>query len=144
MSKKANFIIIIVYAMLLIGCTTKAPKDFDLKQLTRVDVEVVKVDENYEETRSITDEETLEIVRKNFMQIKWEPNAEPKMARKEDVMATLFFTYDENMPERLFEYQIWFNQSNKSATIISNNQKEGIGTLHKENAEILEKVLIIK
>ncbi|MEH7178053.1 hypothetical protein [Neobacillus vireti] len=66
------------------------------------------------------------------------------MARKEDVKATLFFKYDENMPERLFEYQIWFNQSNDTAMIISSNVKEGYGTLDKENAQALEKILLNK
>ncbi|WP_342431772.1 hypothetical protein [Neobacillus sp. FSL H8-0543] len=147
MSKKTNicFIICIISAMFLIGCTNKAPNEFDFKQLTRVDVEVVKADDDsYEEAGMITDEETIDALRKAFEQIKWKPNVEPKMARKEDVKATLFFRYDENMPERLFEYQIWFNQSNDTATIISNNVKEGYGTLDKENAKTLENILFHK
>lgn len=115
------------------------PTEFHLNQLTRVDVEVVK-DEAYEEVVMITDEETIERLRNIFTQIEWEPNAEAKMASMEDVKATLFFRYDKNMPERLFEYEIWFNQSNDTATIISNNEKEGLGTL--ENAQTLEKILI--
>lgn len=133
-----------ILTMFLIGCTNKVPKDFNLNQLTRVDIEVVKADGGYEEVVMITDEETVDALRKAFKQIKWEPNAEPKMARKEDVKATLFFKYDENMPERLFEYQIWFNQSNDTATIISNNGKEGYGTLDQENAQTLEKILLNK
>jgi hypothetical protein len=130
--------------MFLIGCTNKTPKEFNLNQLTRVDVEVVKGDKSYDESVMITDEETIDVLRKTFKQIKWEPNVEPKMARKEDVKATLFFYYDENMPERLFEYQIWFNQSNDTATIISNNEKEGYGTLNKDNAQTLENILLNK
>ena len=76
--------------------------------------------------------------------MKWQPNAEPKMVRNEDVKATLFFKYDENMPERLFVYQIWFIQSNGTATIISNNEKEGLGTLDKENAQELETIFLNK
>ena len=146
MPKKTNvyLIIFIIFAMFLIGCTNKAPNEYDLNQLTRVDVEVVKADESYEEALMITDEETVDVLRKAFKQVKWEPNAEPKMARKEDVKATLFFKYDENMPERLFEYQIWFNQSNDTTTIISNNVKEGFGTLDKENGQTLENILLNK
>jgi hypothetical protein len=130
--------------MVLIGCTNKVPKDFHLNQLTRVDVEVVKIDESYEEAVMITDEETINVLRKMFKQIKWEPNAEPKLAGKEDVKATLFFKYDENMPERLFEYQIWFIESNNTATIISTNESENLGTLKKDHAKTLEKILLNK
>lgn len=135
-------IINIIFALFLIGCN--ASNDFKLNQLTRVDVEVVKADESYEEVVMITDEETIDILRRAFKQIKWEPNAEPKIARKEDVKITLFFKYDKNMPERLFEYHIWFIQSNGTATIISNNEKEGLGTLDKDNANILENILLNK
>ncbi|WP_053436081.1 hypothetical protein [Sporosarcina globispora] len=146
MSKKANicFLISIIFTIFLLGCTIKTPNEFDLNQLNRVDVEVVKADESYEEAVMITDEETIDVLRKTFKQIKWEPNAEPKMAKKEDVKATLFFRYDENMPERLFEYQVWFNLSNDKATIISNNVKEGYGTLDKGNAQTLESILLNK
>ncbi|TKC19366.1 hypothetical protein [Robertmurraya kyonggiensis] len=88
----------------------------------------------------ITDEKTIDALRKIFKQIEREPNVEPKMARKEDVKATLFFELDENMPERLFKYQIWFIQSNQTAIIISNNTKESYGLLDKENAQTLENI----
>ena len=144
MFKKTNIylIISIIFTMFLIGCTNKSPNEFNLNQLIIVDVEVVKADESYEEAVMITDEETIDVLRKTFKQIKWEPDIEPKMARKEDVKATLFFKYDENLPERLFEYEIWFNQSNDTATIISNNEKEGYGTLDKNNAKTLENILL--
>ena len=135
-------IISIVFAVFLIGCTNKVPKESNLNQLTRVDVEVVKANENYEESVMITDKETIDVLRKAFKQIKWEPNVEPKMARKEDVKATLFFEYDKNMPERLFEYKIWFNQNNDTATIISNNESENYGTLDKDDAQTLETILL--
>ena len=144
MSKKANISLTIgiIFTMLLMGCTNTGSKEFNFKQLTRVDVEVVKADESYEEAVMITDEETIDVVRNIFKEIQWEPNAEPKMARMEDVKATLFFEYDKNMPERLFEYEIWFNQRNDTATIISNNEKEGFGTLDKDHAQTLKKILL--
>ncbi|MEC1525966.1 hypothetical protein P9D43_28615 [Neobacillus niacini] len=136
-------IILIIFVMLLIGCTNNSPKKYVINQLIRVDVEVVNTDESYEEAFMITDEETVDVLRTVFKQVKWEPNAEPKMARKEDVKSTLYFKYDENMPERLFVYQIWFNQ-NDTATIISNNEKDGYGTLDKDNAETLEQIFLKK
>ncbi|WP_121612657.1 hypothetical protein [Mesobacillus foraminis] len=142
MSKKTNvsLIMCIIIAMFLVGCINKASNEFDISQLSRVDIEVVQEDGSYGEAEMITDEETVDAVRKAFKQIKWEPNVEPKMARKEDIKATLFFKYDENMPERLFEYQIWFIHNNDTATMISNNEKEGYGTLEKDNAQILESI----
>ncbi|MED3550021.1 hypothetical protein [Cytobacillus praedii] len=139
---KLSLTISIIFAMFLIGCMEKTPKEFHINQLTRVDVEVVKTDKNYEEAEMITDEGTIERLRKIFKQVEWEPSAEPKMARMEDVKATLFFEYDKNMPERLFEYEIWFNQRNNTATIISNNEKEGFGTLDKDHAQTLKNILL--
>ena len=78
--------------MFVIGCTSKAPKDFNLNQLTRVDIEVVKADESYEEAIMITDEETVDELRKIFKQIKWEPNVEPKMAKKKIYRQPYFST----------------------------------------------------
>lgn len=75
------------------------PNEVDLKQLTRVDIEVVKAEGDYEESLMITDKKTVDTIRKVFKQIKWEPNVEPKMARNEGVKATLFSKDDENMPE---------------------------------------------
>ncbi len=72
--------------------------EFDLNQVTRIDVQVVNEDGNYEETRMITDGEKIDVLRKTWSQIKWEPDVKPSMARKEDVKATLFFKYDKNMP----------------------------------------------
>lgn len=137
-------VIFLIISIFLVGCVNKVPNKFDLKQLTRVDIEVVKADGSYEESVMITDEETGDAIRKVIKQIKWEPNVEPKMARKEDVKVTLFFNFDKNIPERLFEYQIWFNQNNDTSTIISNNEKEGYGTLDKVNAKILENILLNK
>ena len=145
MKKKLHIFILIsfILTMILIGCTNKAPKDNHFNQLNRVDVEVIKDDGNDEESVMITDEETIDLLRKTFNQIKWEPNVQPSMDRKEDVKATIFFKYDQNMPERLFEYQIWFNP-NHTATIISNNENENYGTLDKDHAQTLENILLNK
>ncbi|WP_428907972.1 hypothetical protein [Niallia sp. Krafla_26] len=145
MSKKTHVYLIIslIFAAFLTGCTNKTPKEFHLDQLTRVDVEVVNGNKSDQEDVMITDEETIDIIRKTFDHIKWEPNVQPSMDRKEDVKATLFFKYDENMPDRLFEYQIWFNQNN-TATIISNNEKEGYGDLDKVHAQTLKNIFLDK
>lgn len=129
----------------MIGCTNGIPKEFDLNQLTRVDV-VEKNDGSNNKEIVISDEETLRSLREVFGKIMWEPNTKVKMIRKEDVKILLFYTFDKNMPERLFKYRIWFNKNNTakiiSATIISNDEREGYGTLDKHSAIILENILL--
>lgn len=63
------------------------------------------------------------------------------MVKKEGALVTTFYTYDENMPERLYEYKIWFEE-NDTVTIISNKEDEGYGRLDKENAQNLQNILI--
>jgi hypothetical protein len=143
---KKVLILTFVFMVLLVGCI-RGERGLLTKEeglLTRVDVQKVNFDGNYGDVVMITDVESIEIIRLAFDKVKWEPNVEPKMARKEDVKATLFFVFDKNMPERLFEYQIWFNQRKDTATIISNNPKEGYGVLDKDNAEILKSKLLEK
>ncbi|QGS68236.1 hypothetical protein CV093_05220 [Oceanobacillus sp. 143] len=47
------------------------------------------------------------------------------MERKEDALVTLFYTLDENEPERLYEYRVWFNDNN-DAEIFSNHEKKDL------------------
>jgi hypothetical protein len=101
-------------------------------------------DTNYGVTVMITDNESVEIVKTAFEQVKWEPNVVVNMIRKADVKATLFFKFDENMPERLYEYEIWFVENSGTANLVSNNDKEGYGELDKESAVILKSVLLNK
>ncbi|KOR81718.1 hypothetical protein AM232_13455 [Bacillus sp. FJAT-21352] len=85
----------------------------------------------------ITDSESIELLRQAFEQIKWDDKV-VKMARKPDVEATLFYIFYENKPERLYEYEIWFNESAGTAIIISNNENESYGELDKDNAQALK------
>ncbi|OEH94103.1 hypothetical protein [Bacillus solimangrovi] len=89
----------------------------------------------------ITEQEKIDLLRNSFENVNWESNIKVKMVRKEDIVVTLFYTFDENMPERLYEYRIWFNE-NETVTIISNNEKERYGTLEKEHSQNLKNVLI--
>ena len=66
----------------------------------------------------------MALLEKTFEQIEWEPNKKADMSRKEDVMLTFFYSVEKNMPERLYEYRIWFNS--ETATIISNEKNEGL------------------
>ncbi|WP_416118278.1 hypothetical protein [Peribacillus butanolivorans] len=107
----------------------------DTEQLTRVDVQKIDAEGKYVEALMITDNESMELLSEAFKQIKWD-NRMVKMARKPDLIATLFYTFDENIPERIVEYEIWFNE-NGTATIISNNENKSYGELDNESAKTL-------
>lgn len=121
--------------LLLVGCMGE-----DTEQLTRVDVQKIDAEGKYEEALMITDNESIELLSEAFKQIKWD-NRMVKMARKPDLNATLFYTFDENMPERIVEYEIWFNE-NGTAIIISNNENKSYGELDNEGAKTLINILL--
>lgn len=132
MKKIINFTSLFVFMVLLVGCIGE-----EKGQLSRVDVQKIDTEGKYEDVVMITDRESIELLRQAFEQIKWDDKV-VKMARKPDVEATLFYTFDENKPERLYEYEIWFNKSSGTATIISNNENESYGELDKDNAQALK------
>lgn len=136
----SNLFIVTAIVATLIGCSKEIPEKFDLKQLTRVDAQYqTNEDDGVDEI--IVEEDKINTLREIFAKIDWEQNIKAEMSRKEDVKATLFFTYDKNEPERLFEYLIWFNQSDETATIID-KEKNALGNLDKENTKILKGILM--
>lgn len=134
--KKLMSIILLFVIILLVACSGQ-----EKGELTRVDVQKVDTEGKHEEVVMITDNESIELLKKALKQIKWD-NSVVNMARKVDVKATLFYTFDENMPERLIEYEIWFNENAGTATIVSNNKNQSYGELDKENTNILRKILL--
>lgn len=121
---------ITVFILSLVGCTTEKKGE-----LTRIDVFITNQDDTH-----IQDKDTLALTENALEQVKWKPDIKPSMAREADAKATLFYTFDENMPERLYEYEIWFNENAGTATIISNNEKEGYGELDKDNTKIIKNI----
>ncbi|MFC5602801.1 hypothetical protein [Sporosarcina koreensis] len=139
----------LVLGVLLAACSEKEgelPKVVNQEaieeegELTRVDVQEVNEKWNSEDVVTITDPEKLDMIKKSLGNVKWEPNVEAEMAREEDVVFTLFYSFDKNMPERLYEYRIWF-ENNETATIISNKESEGYGRLDRESTQNLKNAL---
>lgn len=136
-----NIFIFTISVITLIGCSNNNfLKEFDLNQLTRVDVQIFTGEKSDTET-IISEEEKIVTLRELFAKVEWEENVKAEMARKEDVKSTLFFTNDKNMPERLIEYYIWFNQGGTIATIMD-REKNALGTLDKEDAQTLKDTLV--
>jgi hypothetical protein len=131
--------IMIFSLMIFLSTWLSACSEQESEKLTRVAVQVVDDQEMYMEEKMIQDEGTLNSIKNVFQKIKWDPNTVAEMARKEDVFITLFYLMEENMPERLYEYRIWFN-GDGTVTIISNNENEGYGFL--DDAKALEKILV--
>lgn len=125
------FAITLVFILSLVGCTTEGNRE-----LTRIDVLVVNQNDTH-----IQDKDTLVVIESTFEQIKWDDKM-VQMARKADVKAVFFYTFDENMPERTVEYEFWFNENSGTVTIVSNNENKSYGELDKENAEILKSKLL--
>jgi hypothetical protein len=132
--EKMMSIIFLFLIILLTACSGEKG------ELTRVDVQKVDIEENYKDVVMITDDETIELLKKTFKQIKWD-DKEVNMARKPDVKATLFYRFDENMPERLVEYEIWFNENAGTVTIVSNKENQSYGELDKDT-NTLRKILL--
>lgn len=128
------FALISVFLLLMVGCTTKGKGK---GKLTRIDVFIG----NQEETH-IQDKSTLDLVEKISAKVKWEPNTFPKIGQEADVKVVFFYEVKKNLPEKLTEYEIWFNEDTGTAAIISTNEKEGYGTLDKENTAALKNIFI--
>lgn len=137
--------ILFISALLLIACSNNEEKisKVNIKQLTRVDVQTVKSDKSYDEAVMITDKATVDLLGEIFEEIEWEQNVKAEMDRWEDVKVTLFLSFDKNMPEKLVEYFIWFNQGNETATIIDRDE-HAYGSLDKKNAKTLKEIMLEK
>ncbi|MUK89499.1 hypothetical protein GMD78_14120 [Ornithinibacillus sp. L9] len=110
------------------------------KSLTRVEVQEVDSEENYRDTIQITDQETIEELIGIFKNIRWEPNTEPSIARKEDILLSLYYDSSNSTIEKQNLYRIWFSDRG-TATLISDYEKEGYGGLNKEDVTKLKNIL---
>ena len=110
----------------------------DLNDLVRVDVKFIKEDGAAEE-RIIADEKSVSMLKVIFKEIEWGPIQETD-GKKQDAVATLFFRYDDNLPERLVEYYIWFDHDGNKAMLIDQEEKQ-MGILTEEDADRLRETL---
>lgn len=116
---------------ILVACSNKE------QYLTRVDIQQVGNDESIEEEKMIVDLVTLDSIKSLLEEIHWETKSKPDLEGSEDLIATLFYTQEEDMPDQLYLYKMWFNPDD-SLSIVSNNEDEGYGTLDEEYADKLK------
>ena len=129
-------------AVLITGEFMDAPKNMDIKQLNRVDVKI-QTDGNSKVYENVFGDEELRYLRELLADMDWEQNQYKEMQTKEDTIATLFFRYNENQPEKLVNYYIWFDQD-KGTAVILNKEKKELALLDKENAEKLKNIFTRK
>ncbi|MDM5317088.1 hypothetical protein QUF49_13860 [Fictibacillus sp. b24] len=107
-----KWLVVLFLVMSLAGCNED-------EKLVRVDYEMVEMRPG--DDGIITDENQVKSIGVLLETVKWE-NAKVEMSRKEDMMLTLFYLYDPNMPERLEEYKIWFHDDMNAEIVDSVNQ----------------------
>jgi len=129
MKKLLIFISILLFLM---GCSNNENEG----QLTRVDVFEVTEGGDYEDEMIIANQDSIEVLWQVFDQIEWEQNVKAEMSRIEDIKTVLFMEVDENMPERLVEYYIWF-EGNGTSTFIDRDTNS-LGKLNEEGTDILK------
>jgi len=142
-----SIVVFLIFILLVEGCNEVDNSDADetsnsvIKQLFKVDVQIINSDGSKGKHTTITDENNLNLLGKAFGEIEWNQNVEPPlMERREDIIASLFYDFDKDMElKKLADYEIWFD-SDETATII---MKAGnYGSLDKENAKILKEILL--
>lgn len=126
----------IVFVLLLMGCT----ENETIEKLTRVDVFKVTADGDYADEIIIADLNTVDQLSQVFDQIEWERNTVARMSRKEDVKAVLFLEDDVNMPERLVEFYIWFEEGGTSTI----TEGDSYGRLDEVGTRVLKDVFKVK
>ena len=129
-----GFILILLVCTVL-GCSNKH------KNLTRIEYIQMSTNGTYSDTEIVTDKKKLEKIERIFSKIKWEENVAVKRKRIADIKATLFYEEDKNMPERLYEYEIWFHSDINKVVLIGDNDKQSYAMLNKELSKELKELL---
>ncbi len=136
MKSVGKTIVLLTLGILLAACSLQS-EERKKGELVRIDVQQVEENGTKSEEQIVTDPDDLDAARKAIGNTEWRPNKELEMKRAEDTVATFFYRKDENMPESLTEYRIWFEEDD-SATLFSNDEEERYGKLNPENGQILK------
>ena len=99
-----SIVVFLIFILLVEGCNEVNNNDADetsnsvIKQLFKVDVQIINSDGSNGKHTTITDENNLNLLGKAFGEIEWNQNVEPPlMERREDIIASLFYDFDKDM-----------------------------------------------
>ncbi|WP_052345724.1 hypothetical protein [Paucisalibacillus sp. EB02] len=121
------FLLIILVS--LYGCSNT---EMDLDSTTRIDIEFTTG-----ENKMIIEEDTINLCTSIWKKIQWNLE-EGKPEEMEPVKLTLFILTDKDMPERLYEYSIWFTEA---GAIILDHETASLGRLELDSTVELKKIL---
>jgi len=130
----------LVFLSLMVFILVSCSNSNDEEYLTRIDIQQVQEHDASEEEEMIVDLVTLDSIKSILEEVEWEPNSDTEIVGTEDLIATLFYTDEEEKSDQLYLYQIWFN-SDDSISIVSSNVDEGYGRLKEEYADKLKNLL---
>jgi len=132
--KKLGFSVVLLL-ILSSGCHS-----LNIQKLTRINFQLSEsLSDSETEIWMVLEEESLKEIERAFNEIKWEPDSEIQMSKKEDVHVTLFWEDDRAMPELLADYKIWFNDDDQTAIITSEREDEKYGELDEEKTELFKR-----
>jgi len=130
----------LVFLSLMVFILVSCSNSNDEEYLTRIDIQQVQEHDASEEEEMIVDLVTLDSIKSILEEVEWEPNSDTEIVGTENLIATLFYTDEEEKSDQLYLYQIWFN-SDDSISIVSSNVDEGYGRLKEEYADKLKNLL---
>ncbi|HWK23822.1 MAG TPA: hypothetical protein VNS08_12395 [Ureibacillus sp.] len=136
MNKHYYLVFLSLMVFILVSCSNSNDEEY----LTRIDIQQVQEHDASEEEEMIVDLVTLDSIKSILEEVEWEPNSDTEIVGTEDLIATLFYTDEEEKSDQLYLYQIWFN-SDDSISIVSSNVDEGYGRLKEEYADKLKNLL---
>lgn len=136
MNKHYYLVFLSLMVFILVSCSNSNDEEY----LTRIDIQQVQEHDASEEEEMIVDLVTLDSIKSILEEVEWEPNSDTEIVGTENLIATLFYTDEEEKSDQLYLYQIWFN-SDDSISIVSSNVDEGYGRLKEEYADKLKNLL---
>ncbi|QST01010.1 hypothetical protein IMZ31_05415 [Pontibacillus sp. ALD_SL1] len=129
----------ILLVLFVLFVTTACSGEFG--ELTRVDVQHVTPGEDNAGVDMITDADSIQTIRDVMKEIQWE-DKNASMVRKADVRAVYYYEQEEDMPERLVEYDIWFTDKPVFAVIMSEEEGRRYGVVRPEQGAILRDMFV--
>ena len=134
--KMKRLFLMLLSIYLLVACSNGATDSnaIDLQKLTQVDY----YSKDGEELIIVEQEQLLELA-EILQAIPWQQSIKVQMSREEDGKLTLFVLEYKNMPERLYEWFLWFNQ--QGSIEIVDREKNAYAKLDIERSSRFKKAI---
>lgn len=139
--RKIFMVLVIAFVLLLSGCVKQITRDdLQWEHVNRIDIFTIQPDGTYGDERIIVESSDIDDLRDIFSSLSWKENVKISMSREPDAKIIFFFRYDRNMPERLVEYLIWFNEGGTIQII--DHERHATTKIDEEKADKLRAYLL--